>query len=73
MNHDEVTERVGEISRKVAASEGLTDTDFVMQVYARVCAEAPEVIDYLTQERPGSDPYQQLKWFIPDDLGFRIS
>jgi hypothetical protein len=44
-----------------------------MEVYARVANEAPELIEYLRERHPGTDPYQSLKWFLPDDLGFTTS
>jgi hypothetical protein len=50
-----------------------TDASFVLDVCGRVATEAPEVIEYLEAEHPESDPYQALKWFIPDDLGFTTS
>jgi hypothetical protein len=73
MNRDQVTEKVGEIAASVARDSSTTDASFVLDVYGRVVAEAPDVIEYLEAEHPESDPYQALKWFIPDDLGFTTS
>lgn len=73
MNHDEMTEVVAKISRRVAAQPRVTEANFPMFAYAAVRDEAPEVIEYLKQQQPLSDAYQALKWFIPDDLGFRIT
>jgi hypothetical protein len=73
MDHDEVTEIVGRIATEVAKRDGMTDASFVMHVYGEVQREAPEVVEFLRHVRPLSDPYQSLKWFIPDDLGFTTS
>jgi hypothetical protein len=73
MNRDEVSEIVEAIATRVAREPGMSDATFVVHVYARVRDDAPEVSDYIRDAHPGTDPYQALKWFIPDHLGFSTS
>lgn len=72
INRDQVTKRIEEISRQVAAEGKSNDGTFPLDVYARLQEEAPEVLEYLHETRPGVDEYQALKWYI-HDFGFDVS
>lgn len=72
LTHDDVSYIVNGVAR-VVVREGTSDGTYPLDVFGRIQQYHRPVISYLEEQHPEVDPYQAMKWFLPDDLGYSVS